>query len=208
MVSATRSLGVKVINAGAAAAFKRNARSFSLDDEVPAYGVSSRRIVEALQEAVETLGIPHPLHVHCNNLGEPGNAATAIATMEAARGRPIPFPYAFGYGMKPSAASRRRRCRRVNRRLLPSMSAGDVRPDRHGLWMYASSPRDQARNGSSDGEASAAASYLSTERVSIMRTVGGGPGFLPGRFRRVFFHRPPNGAHFRPIPKSFPVDGP
>jgi len=131
MVSTTRSLGVKVINAGAAAAFKRNARSFSLDDEVPAYGVSSRRIVEALQEAVETLGIPHPLHVHCNNLGEPGNAATAIATMEAARGRPIHFAHMqfYGYGTEgkrgfSSAAAQV--AEEVNRRPNVTIDVGQV----------------------------------------------------------------------------------
>jgi formylmethanofuran dehydrogenase subunit A len=100
MVRTTKALGVKVINAGAAAAFKSNARTFTLDDEVPEYGVSSRRIVETLQDAVEALGIPHPLHVHCNNLGEAGNADVAIATMEAARGRPMHFAHLqfYGYG--------------------------------------------------------------------------------------------------------------
>ena len=45
-VGSTRALGVKVINAGAAAAFKENVRKFSLDDVVPSYGVSSRTIVK------------------------------------------------------------------------------------------------------------------------------------------------------------------
>jgi formylmethanofuran dehydrogenase subunit A len=100
MVRTTKALGVKVINAGAAAAFKQNARTFTLDDVVPAYGVSSRKIVETLQDAVEALGIPHPLHVHCNNLGEAGNADVAIATIEAARGRPMHFAHMqfYGYG--------------------------------------------------------------------------------------------------------------
>ena len=73
-VASTRALGVKVINAGAAAAFKENVRTFSLDDVVPSYGVSSRKIVKTLQAAVDGLGIPHPLHVHCNNLGAPGSS--------------------------------------------------------------------------------------------------------------------------------------
>ena len=68
----SRGLGIKVINAGGAAAFKANVRSFSLDDVVPWYGVSSRAIVKTLQHAVHELGVPHPLHVHCNNLGHGG----------------------------------------------------------------------------------------------------------------------------------------
>ena len=99
-LDATKALGLKVINAGAAAAFKYNQRAFSLDDIVPFYGVSSRAIVEALQRAVIDLGVPHPLHVHCNNLGIPGADATLIETIKAARGLPLHLAhiqfYAYG----------------------------------------------------------------------------------------------------------------
>jgi formylmethanofuran dehydrogenase subunit A len=99
-VSSSRALGVKVINAGAAAAFKENVRTFSLDDVVPSYGVSSRKIVKTLQAAVTKLGIPHPLHVHCNNLGAPGAADTAAATIATAEGVPLHLAHLqfYGYG--------------------------------------------------------------------------------------------------------------
>jgi formylmethanofuran dehydrogenase subunit A len=99
-VGTTRALGVKVINAGAAAAFKENVRSFSLDDVVPSYGVSSRKIVKVLQAAVGRLGLPHPLHVHCNNLGVAGAADTAAATIAAAEGLPLHLAHLqfYGYG--------------------------------------------------------------------------------------------------------------
>jgi formylmethanofuran dehydrogenase subunit A len=97
---ATRGLGVKCINAGGATAFKYNARAFSLDDVVPHYGVTSRRIVEALQQAVTDLKIPHPLHLHMNNLGIAGNVETALATIEAARGLPLHLAHVqfYAYG--------------------------------------------------------------------------------------------------------------
>ena len=100
MLDQTKALGIKVINAGASAAFKANARTFNLDDEVPQYGVTSRQIVLALQRAVSELGIPHPLHVHCNNLGDPGNADTAVDTMAATDGLPVHFAHMqfYGYG--------------------------------------------------------------------------------------------------------------
>lgn len=88
-LEATRCLGLKVINAGGASAFKFNARTLQLDEEVPFYGVSSRAILNALQTAVCALGVPHPLHVHCNNLGVPGNIATTLATIDAAQGLPM-----------------------------------------------------------------------------------------------------------------------
>lgn len=99
-LASTRALGVKVINAGGAAAFKENVRAFSLDDVVPSYGVSSRAIVKALQAAVTELGVPHPLHVHCNNLGLAGNAETALATIAAAEGLPLHLAHLqfYGYG--------------------------------------------------------------------------------------------------------------
>ncbi|MEW6037454.1 MAG: formylmethanofuran dehydrogenase subunit A [Pseudomonadota bacterium] len=97
---ATRCLGLKVINAGGAAAFKWNVRQFDLDDVVPHYGVSSRHILQSLQRAICELGVPHPVHVHCNNLGVPGNVATAVATMEAAQGLPMHLAHIqfYGYG--------------------------------------------------------------------------------------------------------------
>src|SRR4029077_17663685 len=96
----TRAIGIKVVNAGGAAAFKANARQFSFDDVVPDYGVSSRAIVKALQRAVHALGVPHPLHVHCNNLGLAGNAETALATIAAAEDVPLHLAHLqfYGYG--------------------------------------------------------------------------------------------------------------
>jgi formylmethanofuran dehydrogenase subunit A len=96
----TRGLGIKVVNAGGVAAFKENMRSFSFDDAVPSYGVTSRQIVKALQKAVHETGTPHPLHVHCNNLGMPGNVETALTTIAAAEDLPLHLAHLqfYGYG--------------------------------------------------------------------------------------------------------------
>ncbi len=131
MVEQSRALGVKVINAGASAAFKANARTFSLDDTVPDYGVTSRQIVTALQRAVEELGIPHPLHIHCNNLGVPGNADTAVATMEATAGAPAHLAHLqfYGYGKEGKRAfssAAARLAAEVNRRRDITVDIGQV----------------------------------------------------------------------------------
>jgi formylmethanofuran dehydrogenase subunit A len=99
-LQSARALGIKVINAGGVAAFKENMRSFSFDDAVPSYGVTSRQIVKALQKAVHQTGAPHPLHVHCNNLGLPGNVETALATIAAAEDLPLHLAHLqfYGYG--------------------------------------------------------------------------------------------------------------
>ena len=100
-VATSRGLGVKCINAGGASAFKDGMLKLSLDDEIPVYGLSTRRIMGALLDAVEEIGVPHPLHVHCNNLGIPGADESFVATMEAAEGRRIHFAHAqfYGYGV-------------------------------------------------------------------------------------------------------------
>ena len=100
LLHATRCLGVKVINAGGASAFKANRRQFDLDDEVPMYGVSSRSILRAVQRAVVEMGIAHPVHVHCNNLGLAGNVKTALRTIDAADGLPMHLAHVqfYGYG--------------------------------------------------------------------------------------------------------------
>ena len=99
-VATSRGLGVKCINAGGASAFKDGALNLSLDDEIPVYGLSTRKIMGALLDAVEEIGVPHPLHVHANNLGIPGADTSFVATMEAAEGRRIHFAHAqfYAYG--------------------------------------------------------------------------------------------------------------
>ncbi len=99
-VQSAKELGVKVINPGGAAAFKENVRSFSLDDVVPAYGLTSRDIFTALQRVVYELGIPHPLHLHTNNLGIPGNIESILATIEASGGLPLHLAHIqfYSYG--------------------------------------------------------------------------------------------------------------
>src|SRR5690348_9410405 len=130
-LATTRALGIKVINAGGAMAFKSNVRAFSLDDVVPYYGVSSRQIVKTLQHAVHELGVPHPLHIHCNNLGLSGNAETALATIEAAEGLPLHLAHLqfYGYGREgergfSSAAARLAEA--VNRAKSVTIDVGQV----------------------------------------------------------------------------------
>jgi formylmethanofuran dehydrogenase subunit A len=89
MIGATAAHAVKVVNPGGISAFKFNTRSLALDEPGPSHGVAPRRILRALAGAVHARGVPHPLHVHCNNLGVPGNVDTTLATIDAVEGLPI-----------------------------------------------------------------------------------------------------------------------
>jgi formylmethanofuran dehydrogenase subunit A len=101
-VEATLTLGLKCINPGGADAFKQNMRAFGLDEIVPFYGVTSRQIFQALQKATGAVGIPHPLHLHMNNLGIAGNIDTALATIDAAEGLPLHLAHVqfYAYGLE------------------------------------------------------------------------------------------------------------
>ena len=55
--------------------------------------MTPRAILETLTDAANALRLPHPVHIHCNNLGMPGNAATTLATMDALAGRRAHFTH-------------------------------------------------------------------------------------------------------------------
>jgi formylmethanofuran dehydrogenase subunit A len=94
IVGATQAVGVKVVNAGGIDAFKFNGRAMDVDTPHPRWGVTPGQVIRALAAAVYQVGIPHPLHVHCSNLGTAGNIESTLATIRAADGYPIHLTHA------------------------------------------------------------------------------------------------------------------
>ena len=82
----------------------------SLDDEVAGFGVTPRQVLEAIGGAVDELGLPHPVHIHANNLGVPGNAEVTLDTMRTLSGRQAHFAHVqfHSYGGKPGGLPRSR----------------------------------------------------------------------------------------------------
>ena len=89
VLKATQCIGVKVVNPGGINAFKFNQRALDVDEKSKYYDITPRDIVSVLTRGIQDLGIPHPLHVHCSNLGVPGNFLSTIETIKAANGLPI-----------------------------------------------------------------------------------------------------------------------
>jgi formylmethanofuran dehydrogenase subunit A len=79
----------KLVNPGGVEAWKQpnGSRSTGLDDTVPHFNVSPRQIITSVAQAAAELELPHPVHIHCNQLGMPGNWRTTLATMDALEGR-------------------------------------------------------------------------------------------------------------------------
>ncbi len=86
---ATQTIGIKVVNPGGISAFKFNQRRQDLDQQHSHYHITPRKILQVLSRAVHEIGIPKPLHVHCNNLGVAGNFQTTLDTMGASDGLPM-----------------------------------------------------------------------------------------------------------------------
>ncbi len=87
VLNATRAYGIKVVNPGGIERWKEGKGNVSsLDDTVEGFGVSPRQILSGLAEAVDSLALPHPVHVHGLNLGLPGNAGSTLDLMRSLDG--------------------------------------------------------------------------------------------------------------------------
>lgn len=93
LLRASRGYAVKVVNPGGVESWKWNRGAADLDTEVPPFGVTPRQIITGLAEVADELRLPHPMHLHANHLGEPGNVDTTLETMRALEGRRTHFTH-------------------------------------------------------------------------------------------------------------------
>jgi formylmethanofuran dehydrogenase subunit A len=94
MLKATRGYAIKIVNPGGLEAWGYGRNVHGLDDTVPNFGITPREIIRGLCKVNTMLKLPHTIHLHTNNLGVPGNYATALETMKcvedlAQKDRPI-----------------------------------------------------------------------------------------------------------------------
>ncbi len=131
LIRASGGYGIKAVNPGGGANWRKRGNVNSLDDEAVGYGVTPREIIDALIDVNEALGLPHPLHLHCNNLGQPTSGETTLETMALAEGRRLHITHMqFGaYGPKkgrPFASSARKLAEYVNANPNITMDVGQV----------------------------------------------------------------------------------
>ena len=88
LLGAAKGYAVKVVNPGGVEEWKEGGGNVtSLDQVIDHFGVTPRQIIAELAQAAMDLGLPHPIHIHSNNLGLPGNWTTTLETMKALEGR-------------------------------------------------------------------------------------------------------------------------
>jgi formylmethanofuran dehydrogenase subunit A len=88
LLGAAKGYAVKLVNPGGVEVWKSGGRNVtSIDEMVPSFEVTPRQVIVGLAQAAMDLGLPHPAHIHANNLGLAGNWETTLATMKALEGR-------------------------------------------------------------------------------------------------------------------------
>ncbi|MBX7104293.1 MAG: formylmethanofuran dehydrogenase subunit A [Gemmataceae bacterium] len=93
VLGATRGYGVKLVNPGGVEAYKCGVNQCGLDQPVAPFDLTPRQVLAAMAAAVDELNLPHPAHIHCADLGRPGNWRTTLASMQAVEGRRAHFTH-------------------------------------------------------------------------------------------------------------------
>ena len=94
LIWAAKAYGVKAVNPGGVAAWKWGKNATGLAEPIEGYSkVTPAKIISSLAQIIDELRLPHPLHLHCNNLGAPGNVATTLETMKLLEGRRAHFAH-------------------------------------------------------------------------------------------------------------------
>ena len=88
LLGAAKGYAAKIVNPGGVEAWKSgHGNSTGLNDPIDYFDVSPREIIQNIARYANELGLPHPVHIHCNNLGMPGNWQTTLETMQALDGQ-------------------------------------------------------------------------------------------------------------------------
>jgi formylmethanofuran dehydrogenase subunit A len=88
LLSSSKSYAAKLVNPGGVEVWKSHPSGNvdDIDSPVDRYGVTPRQIIRSVAQAVDELKLPHPVHIHANNLGLPGNWSTTLETMKVLEG--------------------------------------------------------------------------------------------------------------------------
>ncbi len=140
LLGTTRGYAIKIVNPGGVVVWKGGGEGggvgqrrnvTDLDDTLGSSTVTPRKILETLAGAANALALPHPVHIHCNNLGQPGNAATTLESMRALAGQRAHFTHLqfHSYGGAPGkgwASAAREVIEYVNAHAEVSVDIGQV----------------------------------------------------------------------------------
>ncbi|MFV1964173.1 MAG: formylmethanofuran dehydrogenase subunit A [Pirellulaceae bacterium] len=89
LLGAAKAYAAKLVNPGGVEVWKHHASGnvHGVDDKIDFYDVTPRQIIRGVARAIDELKVPHAVHLHCNNLGMPGNWQTTLESMKALEGQ-------------------------------------------------------------------------------------------------------------------------
>lgn len=82
LLRATKGYTIKIVNPAGTEAWAWGGNVHGIDDPAPYFGVTGADIIKGLAEVNEMLGLPHAIHLHCNDLGHPGNYETTLKSFD------------------------------------------------------------------------------------------------------------------------------
>ncbi len=94
LLNATGGYAIKIVNPAGVDTWKWGRNVNDIDETADTFPVTPRQIVTSLARVQQELGLPHVIHLHCNNLGSPGNVATTLQTLQALDGLPVHITHA------------------------------------------------------------------------------------------------------------------
>ncbi|QSZ67092.1 formylmethanofuran dehydrogenase subunit A [Methanofollis aquaemaris] len=86
LLRTTRGYAIKIVNPGGTEAWGWGLNCNSIHDPVPYFDITPAQIMKGLMDANEALRLPHSVHIHTNNLGNPGNYETTLDTFKLFQG--------------------------------------------------------------------------------------------------------------------------
>ena len=87
LIDVTGAYALKVVNPAGVEAWKEGKRMRGITEKGTSFNLSPSEILLALTEASEQLGLPHPIHLHTNDLGTAGNYKTTLDTLKLLKDR-------------------------------------------------------------------------------------------------------------------------
>ncbi len=88
LLSSAKGYAAKLVNPGGVEVWKQQQAGnvSGIDSTVDTFNVTPRQIIGNMSRTVDELRLPHSVHIHCNNLGMPGNWQTTLGSMQALEG--------------------------------------------------------------------------------------------------------------------------
>ena len=108
LVSCSGGYALKLVNPGGGLAWKNHRKAPDLDEGIGIGTLTQRDVLKRCVQAVNQLGMPHPVHIHAGQLGQPGNAVNfcnSIRALESQRAHLCHIQF-FSYGLDPSGGYR------------------------------------------------------------------------------------------------------